>query len=144
MKKTLVVLLLAGIVSLVGVFSARAQSSDPARVKVPFKFIVGGKLLPAGSYRISAQTQDAAILLISSLDQKSVAAFAATRPVPNPSSMRSAVDVAFKNYDGQYFLAMVSMPGEDSREVVLSKPLAERMLAKLNLMPAERADTAAK
>jgi hypothetical protein len=144
MKKTLVVLLVAGIVSLAGVFSARAQSTDPALVKVPFRFIVGGKLLPAGSYRISAQTQDAAILLISSFEQKSVAAFASTRAVANPSSTGGAVHVAFKNYDGQYFLAMVSMPGEDSREVVLSKTLAEQMLAKLNLTPADRADTAAK
>lgn len=143
MKKTSLVLLLAGVVSLAGVFSARAQTTDPALVKVPFKFIVGGKLLPAGSYRISAQTPDAAILLVSSVERKGISAIAVTQGLANQSSSTgSAVHVAFKNYDGQYFLSMVSMPNEDSREVLLSKASAEVMLAKLNLMPAERADTA--
>jgi hypothetical protein len=144
MKKTLVVLLVAGVVSLAGVFSVQAQSTDPALVKVPFKFIVGGTLLPAGSYRISAQTQDAAILLVSNLDRKDIGAMAVTQALVNPSSNDGTVHVAFKNYGGQYFLSTVSMPGEDSRVVVLSQASAEQMLAKLNLKPAEAVATPAK
>jgi hypothetical protein len=141
MKKILAVALFAGVVSLVGISPALAQG-DPALVKVPFRFIVGDKVLPAGSYRIAAQTQDASILLITSLDGKSMAAFAATQGAFNPLSTSSEVRVAFKSFDGQYFLSQVSMPGRDTREVLVSKVSAERTLAKLNLMPAEHADVA--
>jgi hypothetical protein len=144
MKKTLVVLLVAGVVSFAGVSLARAQSADPALVTVPFQFIVGGKVLPAGRYRITEQAENPSLLLITRLDGKPVGAFAATESEPNPLSTGGEVHVAFKKYDGQYFLWQVAMPFRDTREIGLSKASAERMLAKLNLMPAGHADVASK
>ncbi len=143
MKKSLVVLFLTGVVSLAGAVSAQAQSADAALVKVPFQFIVSGKVLPAGSYRISAQTPDAAVLLISSLKGSNVAAVTLTQAGLSASS-DDAVRVAFTKYGGQYFLSMVSMPGEAARAVVLSPASAEQALARLNLKATGTADTAAK
>jgi hypothetical protein len=111
-------------------------------VKVPFHFIVGDKVLPAGSYRIAGQNEDPATLLITPTDGHSAAAFASTQWVGVPESMNTSVRLAFKNFDGQYFLWRVAMPGQDTREIVLSKESAERTLARLNLMPAEHANVA--
>ncbi len=144
MKKSLVVLLVAGVVSLAGAFSAQAQGTDAALVKVPFQFIVSGKVLPAGSYRISMQTPNAAVLLISSLDGSNVAAVTLTQAQRNAYSPDGAARVAFTKYGGQYFMSSVSMSGEDSRAVVLSRTSAEQALAKLNLKASGTADSAAK
>ena len=47
--------------------------------------------------------------------------------------------VLIKTYAGQHFLWMVSAPGADSRQVVLREPQMDRTLARLNLLPPDRA-----
>ncbi len=141
MKKMMFALLVVGAVAFAGLRPASAQSS-PALVKVPFDFIVGDRVLPAGSYRIAADIQDPSLLQITATQGKAVAAFAATGWAKNPNPMDPQVHVAFKNVDGHLFLWQIAMPGGDAHEVIVTKAEAERTLVKLNLMPAERAEPA--
>ncbi len=142
MEKILVALLVAGTASFAAISPVAAQSSEAALVKIPFQFVVGDKIMPAGSYRISAQTSDWSVLMISSLDGKAAAAFASTQAIPNPAPHSQNAQVRFSNYYGQYFLQQVALPGRDARVVRVTKAQAERTLTRLSLMPAQRADTA--
>ncbi len=144
MKKTLLGLLVVGLVTVGGVTSARAQSADPALVNIPFRFVVDGKLLPAGRYRISALAADSAVLLVENTNGRPAVFVATVRVAANPDETGSASHVTFRSYDGQHFLSMVSVPGEDAREIPLRTGAMDQMLARLNLLPAERADAGAK
>jgi hypothetical protein len=139
MKKTLFTLLAISAVAIAGPRSASAQT-NPALVKVPFRFIVGGTVLPAGSYRIASDTQDPSLLVITNQQGQPAATFATVGSADNPNPMDPEVHVAFKNVDGLYFLWRVEMPGSDAREVVITKAQAERTLAKLNLLPEQRGE----
>ena len=142
MKKMLVALLVAGVGSFAGVAAARADG-DSAIVKVPFQFIVGEKVLPAGEYRIEAQGNDSSVLLITRADGKG-GAIAATQSAGAPAPLDASVHVAFKNFLGRSFLWQVAMPGRDTRELKVTKASAEQVLARLNLMPAQPAGGSAK
>ena len=141
MRKMFVSLMVAGIVSLAVTWPAAAQSSA-AEVKIPFQFIVGNKVMPAGRYLVSTQTTDWAVVLITSLDGNAVAAFTSTQAVPHSARDGSDAHVTFRKYFGQYFFQGVAVPGWDAREVNVTKEQAERTLAKLNLLSADRADSA--
>ncbi len=143
MKKMVFGLLVViGLTGIVGLRSASAQDT-PALVNVPFAFIVGNKVLPAGSYRIVADVQDPSLLLVENTNPRvnAAAAFAATEWAPNPNPQDPHVQVAFKNVDGHMFLWRVAMPASDAHYIPLNKAEAERRLAALNLMPAEPAAT---
>ncbi len=141
MKKIFVAVVAAGVLALAGGARAQGLSSDIGLFKAPFRFIVAGKLMPAGSYRVTTQGQGGSgVLLIESADKSAAAAFASATATPNPYPGSTTVHVEFKNIDGQYFLTQISMPDQDARRIVISKAAAEQMLVKLNLMPAERGD----
>jgi hypothetical protein len=141
MRKTLFALLLVGVFGFAGVRPALAQS-DAALVKVSFPFIAGQKVLPAGSYRISADARDSSLLLIASTSVATDAAFVATGSTEIADAMGSQVHVAFKNVDGHYFLWKIAMPDGSARQINVTKVEADRTLARLNLMPVERGDSA--
>jgi hypothetical protein len=140
MKKLAIVLLVAGACSFAVVPVARA--GDPALVKVPFQFIVGERVLPAGEYRIEPQTSDATVLMVTNTAKGQASAFAVAPSTGLGAAPGTLVHVAFKNFSGQYFLWQITMPGRDTQEVKLTKKQAEQTLVRLNLMPAERADVA--
>lgn len=139
MKKSLYALLVVAAVAIAVPRSAAAQTA-PALVKVPFQFIVGGAVLPAGSYQIAPDSQASSVLLITSLSGKPLAAFATTTRTENLTLTDAQVHVAFKNIDGQYFLWQVAMPGSYAREIPVTRAQAERTLARLNLVPTGHAD----
>ncbi len=142
MKKILVTLVVAGALAFPTLSMAAGQNGESAIVKVPFQFVVGDKVMPAGSYRISAQTGDWSVLTITSVDGKRGAVFASTRAAVNPASDSPNAQVKFNNFFGQYFLQSVALPGKDAREVLITKAQAEQTLTRLNLVPAEHAATA--
>lgn len=140
MKKTFLALVVIGIVAAAGMRPAFAQT-DPAVVKVPFQFIAGDRLMPAGTYRIAPDAQDPTLLAISDVNGKGPGAFTST-VWTGSQSKGTKVQVQFKNVDGHYFLWQVAIPSAGDRAVPINKMGAERVLAHLNLMPAERADVA--
>ncbi len=140
MKKLLFALPVVATALIAAPRPASAQT-DAALVKVPFQFIVGDRVLPAGSYRIAPDPQDASVLVITNVSGRPAAVFSAIARAQDRSA-NAPVKAAFKNVDGHYFLWQVAMPGSDIREVAFTRAEAERTLAKLNLMPAEHADVA--
>ncbi len=140
MKKTFVSLLVAGIVVLAAVSPAVAQGSG-ALVKVPFEFIVGNKVMPAGEYRFATQTNDWSVVMITSTE-KGLAMFTSTQTVPDSAISGSEAKLSFANYYGHYFLQQIAIPGRDAHRVLLTKEQAGQMLAKLNLMPVDNIATA--
>ena len=138
-KKIFVMLLVAGIASLAGSLLAAGVGNDEAGlVKIPFRFIVGEKALPAGTYVIWSKSNDWEMMLISTAERPTMpVALVRTRPVPNPEPHRHGVYVQFESYLGQCFLHWVQMPLSDIHEVKLSRSQAERTLTRLNLMPTE-------
>ncbi len=121
---------------------AMAQVDETrAIVNVPFRFIAADKLMPAGKYRVSLKTDDASVVFLSSVDT-TAGCFVGTRSSRDRSASGSAPKLAFQNYDGQYFLARVALPGQDTRLVPMTREQAERTLVKLNLRPAEMGNSA--
>ncbi len=141
MKKILVAVLVAGLMSIAGASLAGAQSSPAALVKVPFQFIVNGKVLPAGTYRITSQEGAPSLLMVTGTDRKAPAAFVETESAGDTDA-GAPVHVAFKNVDGQFFLSKITMPSGEIKQIPINKVEAERVLVRLNLMPAEHGDTA--
>ncbi len=140
MKKILVALVAAGVVWFAAASPALAQS-NAAVVKVPFQFIAGHKVLPAGSYRIAPQTPDWSVVCISNLDGGDAAFITTDGVADSQAETGSDSRVGFTNYHGQYFLQTVSVPGR-ARRVRVTRAQAENILAKLNLLTAEPANVA--
>ncbi len=141
MKKTFLSLLVAGISS-VAAFSTPAAAQDSAAIaKVPFEFIVGNKVLPAGDYMVASQTNDWSVVLIRSTDS-GIGTFASTKVAPGPDTPAVDARLSFVNYDGHYFLKRIAIPGRNPRQIAVTREQAERTLARLNLMTAESASPA--
>ncbi len=139
MKKSLGIVTVAILMLLVGIYPAAAQGSrEAALVRIPFRFIIGGKALPAGTYEVWSESSDWEMMAISTVDKPTTAiVWVRTKPAPNPEPERRDVHLQFKNYYGQYFLQWVQLPLSDIHEVKLSSRDAEKTLTRLNLMPVE-------
>ena len=105
--------------------SAFAQG-DGVEAKIPFDFIAGKKLLPAGDYTIKRGVEDQRdLLLIRGVDnQEAVFIFAEdVRADETPTQS----DLVFNQVGDEYFLSQVWVAGQDiGREI--PKPRAERKL----------------
>jgi hypothetical protein len=111
------VLRLTALVAMVMMFSvASAYGQDVKQYQtfvVPFEFNVGNKVLPAGEYRVTGETQ---IVRIQSKDGKQNAT---VLPVRTVGSARTTGDVklTFKRYDDHYYLSQVWLPDGIGREL---------------------------
>jgi len=122
--------MVVGVLALAGSVPAYAQGS---KVTVPFQFIVGETVLPAGSYLVSTVVERSDVLAIRSVDGK---AMATALMQPSTTSEKRHIVLSFQRYGGRYFLAEVNMPGSNGRALPLPKQHLEAMLAKLNGKPA--------
>ena len=84
--------------------SAAHAQPPPLRARIPFDFIVNGKTLPAGEYRVG-RFMSASAFSVSSEETKQTASFL-TSPVHSPSGVRPAT-LIFHRYGRQYFLYQV-------------------------------------
>ncbi len=122
--------------------TAAQGSKDAALVKIPFRFIIGDKLLPAGAYQIWSESSDWRMMNIAKADSTTVLATVRTWSLPNPDPGRKDVHVEFRSYYGQYFLQWVQLPLHDVHEVKLSQKDVVKTLTRLNLMEAEPVEVA--
>ena len=86
--------------------AARAQVRDQIVVTIPFEFVVGGKTLPAGTYKVNRVTDtDRGVLILHSFENRTSALV-----LPSQVEGRSAdkVHVSFDRVGGQYFLSKVA------------------------------------
>jgi hypothetical protein len=74
--------------------------------KVPFQFMVGDKVIPAGDCLI--QTEDSNIVMVHNVDAKASALSASLRADENRADRTT---LKFERRAGQYFLAEVSVRG---------------------------------
>jgi len=121
--------MVVGVLALVGSSPAYAQESV-AKVTVPFQFIVGETVLPAGSYVVTIIAHHPGVMWIQSADGKSVVT--AFVNATGPWSKQTNALFSFQKFGGQYFLAEVSIPGCAARGLSLPKQRVEAVLARLN------------
>jgi hypothetical protein len=76
--------------------------------QVPFDFVVGNKIMPAGEWVVSAG--DGNILAIANFDARKSALSAATRGDENKNNRTSLV---FERYAGQYLLSEIRIEGSE-------------------------------
>ncbi|HZT58051.1 MAG TPA: hypothetical protein VFA21_05425 [Pyrinomonadaceae bacterium] len=121
MKKQITVTLFALVTMLVLASSASAQTTQRIGVNVPFDFVAGGRLMPAGHYTVRRLSfEDEKELLIRSDDGRSKA-IVMTDAARGNRAPESAM-LVFRQYGESYFLAAVSIPGTaDVREVPQTK-----------------------
>jgi hypothetical protein len=84
---------------------------------IPFAFSVGGKVLPAGEYRVSCEAQ---IIRIQSKDSKKVATTLPIRTVGTKPT--DQVKLTFKRYGDDYQLSEVWLADGIGRELKRQRP----------------------
>lgn len=114
----------------------RALAAEELKVNVPFQFVVGDSVLPAGSYRIQASDTNPSVIWFFSPNGHHVANVA-TEWGGAPFS-GSDPRLRFEVYGKTHFLSGILIPGEDGRMVPLSRHEVERELARLAEQRASR------
>lgn len=98
-----------------------AFAMDPSMAKIPFSFIVGGTVLPAGDYRVSEVNGMTDVVQIISTDGRE-AAFAMVEAVsPLDPAVPGTTEFAFKKVGDEHYLASVTIAGEETVEFTLPR-----------------------
>ena len=136
-KQNFRILLMLGLLSILAVSSAHAQSNHEQRANIPFTFTVGNNVFPAGEYRVMRLNpqSDKAALAIKSVDGR-LSRIVLTMPVQSVKPQGTAM-LVFKHYGDQYFLSQVWMPA-DNTGLGLPKSRSERTLARNIREPAPK------
>lgn len=125
MKKNLIAVLTLGLLLAA---PALAQTAS-MNVNVPFDFIVNGKTLPAGEYRVDGLSTSTSTIAIRNTE-KTAKLMALTNGCESIEAA-DASKLVFHRYGGQYFLAQVWSAGSsEGRELPRSR--AEREVASNN------------
>jgi hypothetical protein len=106
-------LVAAGIVTLVA-GTARASVFD---VKIPFPFVVQGRTLPAGEYRVERNMSDSSVMLIRGERGNNAGMFVQTTPAAGKDPSGNTPALTFKRDEKQYRLADIWESGSQGREV---------------------------
>jgi hypothetical protein len=97
------------LMALIGVaglgMAAKGQAVDQIVVNIPYEFVVAGKTLPAGTYRVKRLSDtDPNVLILSSFENRASAMVLATQVA---SSSDDKVHVSFAEVGGEYFLSKI-------------------------------------
>jgi hypothetical protein len=98
---------LVAIAFLLGLTSAvNAKAQDGVIVVMPFEFVAGAKLMPAGTYEVRASSDDktSSTLLISSRDHGTAML---VLPYVSESVVTDTPELSFERVGGQYFLSTI-------------------------------------
>lgn len=88
--------------------ATKGQAVDQVVVKIPHEFVVGGKTLPAGTYRVERlRSSVARALVLSSFENR---ASAIVIPTEVESSKADKAVVTFEQVGGDLFLSKVETP----------------------------------
>ncbi len=128
MRKHLLVAAVVVVLTLVG--SAAFAQSPVTRVSVPFQFIVGETMLPAGSYVVTNVLEGSSTLSVRSEDGKAGAMVIVD--LADKPGARTGTSFVFTKVGGQCFLSSVSAPGMKTQVIRLPKDRVEAVLARVN------------
>jgi hypothetical protein len=98
------------LIALIGVASlgmaVRGQAIDQIVLNIPYEFVVAGKTLPAGTYRVKRlRDDDPDVLILSSFENRTNAIVLPTTKVD--SSSADKVQVSFEEVGGEHFLSKI-------------------------------------
>ena len=110
---------------------ARAEGEGLVTAKIPFDFIVGDTLLPAGNYMISETSSGPTVLMVESTDGTRVS-LVSTIPTISTDGSVAQPDVQFEKLGKEHFLSRVDLHDGTAREVVLSPSIMEHELVKVD------------
>jgi hypothetical protein len=91
---------------------------------VPFAFTAGTKSLPAGQYKVSADTVTGVVRVSSADYRENLLIIAIRSAAPNAAGVCKLV---FHRYGDRYFLSQIWRPGDIVRELPKSKAEREQM-----------------
>ena len=105
--------------------SAYAQDGGRMSVHIPFDFVVAGRQLPAGDYKVRRVTNHSAnALIIQSEDGRTATTVFTNAGAEEPSR----AELQFRQYGESYFLASISLPGTANvRQVPPTKSETKRV-----------------
>ena len=86
--------------------AARAQVRDQVAVTIPFEFMVGGKTLPAGTYKVNRVTDTNRKTLILHSFENHTSVLVVPSQVEDGSTDKAYV--SFERVGGQYFLSKIA------------------------------------
>jgi hypothetical protein len=97
------------LIALIGVaglgVAAKGQAVDQIVVNIPYEFVVAGKTLPPGAYRVNRLTDtDPGSLILSSFESR---AGVMVRSISVESTQADKPEVSFEQVDGQHFLSKI-------------------------------------
>jgi hypothetical protein len=106
MMKKLCLRIAVAVVSFAGLgITAKAQVADQIVVTIPFEFVVAGKTLPAGTYRVNRVSNDTwAGLIFSSFENH---AGAIVHPIEVENVPADKAQVSFQTAGGEHFLSKI-------------------------------------
>jgi len=106
MMKKLCLRIAVALVSFAGLgITAKAQVVDQIVVTIPFEFVVAGKTLPAGTYRVNRVSDDKREgLIFSSVENR---ASAIVHPIEVKSARADKAQVSFEKAGDQHFLSKI-------------------------------------
>jgi len=107
----------AGLVMLAG----GTASAAPVDVKVPFPFIVQGKTMPAGLYRVESDSDDPSVWLIEGEKGTHAGTFVLTRVAPGHDPAGDEPALTFDKNEDQYQLVGIWESRSQGQEVNSTK-----------------------
>lgn len=114
-----------GLLALLSAMSAYAQIGQ-MRASVPFQFLAGDKVLPAGEYRVEVNPLSGRMVL--RLVDGSAGLYLSANPCDRPASAPAGGMLVFQKYGNHYFLRTLWNPGQ-SKGYELPRSKSERELA---------------
>src|SRR5271165_4990517 len=85
--------------------AAKGQAVDQIVVKIPYEFVVAGKTLPAGTYRMNRVPNSIERVLVLSSFENRASAIVLAADVESISADKA--QVSFEQVGGQYFLSKI-------------------------------------
>jgi len=103
------------VIALLGVavfgIGVKAQVLDQIEVNIPYQFVVAGKTLPAGTYRVKrVGVTDPRLLLLSSLETRATAIIHSTWVENNENNDADKNEVSFVQVGDEHFLSKIETP----------------------------------
>jgi hypothetical protein len=107
------VVTMIGIALLLSATLVPATAVEGLRVNIPFQFMVGKAILPAGHYSIIRSTDDLAVRVVGEGKEPSADAMVLTRLAGDIHTTPKDAQVVFDKIGDKYILSEVWIPGTD-------------------------------
>ncbi len=128
-KQLFGILATAGLGILLAGQTASAQVADQVVAHVPFQFVAGDAVLPAGTYTVRPDSSDPTMLWIINADGRPASAVLTEWGGPDNDGTQAMLQ--FKKYGEAYMLSSVALPGEAARQIPIPKKEVEADLVKV-------------